>query len=60
MVSSMVVVKEEGCPFIVCMAYAFHTTDKLCFILDLMNGRVLINIFLYESQSRKFQTSLLA
>jgi hypothetical protein len=30
--------KEEGCPFIVCMAYAFHTTDKLCFILDLMNG----------------------
>ena len=31
--------KEEGCPFIVCMAYAFHTTDKLCFILDLMNGK---------------------
>ncbi|CAF4572614.1 unnamed protein product [Rotaria sp. Silwood2] len=28
----------EGCPFIVCMTYAFHTTDKLCFILDLMNG----------------------
>uniref|UniRef100_A0A6B2EBJ6 G protein-coupled receptor kinase n=1 Tax=Phlebotomus kandelakii TaxID=1109342 RepID=A0A6B2EBJ6_9DIPT len=26
------------CPFIVCMTYAFHTTDKLCFILDLMNG----------------------
>ncbi len=21
------------------MAYAFHTTDKLCFILDLMNGK---------------------
>jgi len=20
------------------MTYAFHTTDKLCFILDLMNG----------------------
>uniref|UniRef100_A0A1I8GCM8 G protein-coupled receptor kinase n=1 Tax=Macrostomum lignano TaxID=282301 RepID=A0A1I8GCM8_9PLAT len=28
----------EGCPFIVCMTYAFQTTDKLCFILDLMNG----------------------
>ncbi|CAG0878911.1 unnamed protein product, partial [Darwinula stevensoni] len=26
------------CPFIVCMTYAFHTQDKLCFILDLMNG----------------------
>lgn len=25
-------------PFIVCMTYAFHTSDKLCFILDLMNG----------------------
>ncbi|KAG4078925.1 hypothetical protein HA402_010877 [Bradysia odoriphaga] len=25
-------------PFIVCMTYAFHTPDKLCFILDLMNG----------------------
>ncbi len=34
------VVKEEGCPFIVCMTYAFHTTDKLCFILDLMNGKI--------------------
>ena len=33
------VVKEEGCPFIVCMTYAFHTNDKLCFILDLMNGK---------------------
>jgi len=22
----------------VCMTYAFHTADKLCFILDLMNG----------------------
>ncbi|CAF5161374.1 unnamed protein product, partial [Rotaria magnacalcarata] len=31
-------IQEEGCPFIVCMTYAFHTTDKLCFILDLMNG----------------------
>ncbi|KAF8787490.1 G protein-coupled receptor kinase 1 like protein [Argiope bruennichi] len=28
----------EGCPFIVCMTYAFQTPDKLCFILDLMNG----------------------
>lgn len=27
-----------NCPFIVCMTYAFHTSDKLCFILDLMNG----------------------
>jgi len=26
------------CPFIVCMTYAFHTFDKLCFVLDLMNG----------------------
>ncbi|XP_014678161.1 PREDICTED: G protein-coupled receptor kinase 1-like [Priapulus caudatus] len=26
------------CPFIVCMTYAFQTTDKLCFTLDLMNG----------------------
>jgi beta-adrenergic-receptor kinase len=33
------IIKEEGCPFIVCMTYAFHTADKLCFILDLMNGR---------------------
>ncbi|CAF1646768.1 unnamed protein product [Rotaria magnacalcarata] len=35
---SLVSIGEEGCPFIVCMTYAFHTTDKLCFILDLMNG----------------------
>jgi len=28
----------HDCPFIVCMTYAFHTNDKLCFILDLMNG----------------------
>ncbi|UJR24837.1 hypothetical protein I4U23_006209 [Adineta vaga] len=35
---SLVSTGEEGCPFIVCMTYAFHTTDKLCFILDLMNG----------------------
>lgn len=28
----------QDCPFIVCMTYAFHTSDKLCFILDLMNG----------------------
>jgi len=28
----------HDCPFIVCMTYAFHTSDKLCFILDLMNG----------------------
>lgn len=29
---------KVDCPFIVCMTYAFHTPDKLCFILDLMNG----------------------
>lgn len=28
----------EGSPFIVCMTYAFQTPEKLCFILDLMNG----------------------
>ncbi|XP_076331468.1 G protein-coupled receptor kinase 1-like isoform X1 [Tachypleus tridentatus] len=28
----------EDCPFIVCMTYAFQTPDKLCFILELMNG----------------------
>uniref|UniRef100_A0A914URG2 G protein-coupled receptor kinase n=1 Tax=Plectus sambesii TaxID=2011161 RepID=A0A914URG2_9BILA len=28
----------QDCPFIVCMTYAFQTADKLCFILDLMNG----------------------
>lgn len=28
----------DYCPFIVCMTYAFHTPDKLIFILDLMNG----------------------
>ncbi|NWQ82456.1 ARBK1 kinase, partial [Columbina picui] len=31
-------VSTGDCPFIVCMSYAFHTTDKLSFILDLMNG----------------------
>ncbi|XP_071479220.1 G protein-coupled receptor kinase 3-like isoform X2 [Diadema antillarum] len=31
-------VSETDCPFIVCMTYAFQTPDKLCFILDLMNG----------------------
>ncbi|XP_042090682.1 beta-adrenergic receptor kinase 2 isoform X7 [Ovis aries] len=31
-------VSTGDCPFIVCMTYAFHTPDKLCFILDLMNG----------------------
>jgi serine/threonine protein kinase len=29
---------QDGCPFIVCMTYAFQTPEKLCFILDLMNG----------------------
>jgi serine/threonine protein kinase len=31
----------DGSPFIVCMTYAFHTVDKLCFILDLMNGIII-------------------
>ena len=35
---------EDGSPFIVCMSYAFHTVDKLCFILDLMNGKLLLFI----------------
>jgi len=33
-----VMLSMVNCPFIVCMTYAFHTTDKLCFVLDLMNG----------------------
>ncbi|KAK4336824.1 hypothetical protein RND71_043945 [Anisodus tanguticus] len=33
-----VVSTGEDSPFIVCMTYAFYTTDKLLFILDLMNG----------------------
>ena len=35
---SIVVFKVNN-PFIVCMTYAFQTPDKLCFVLDLMNGR---------------------
>ena len=31
-------VAQDGSPFIVCMTYAFQTPEKLCFILDLMNG----------------------
>lgn len=31
-------VLQEGSPFIVNMTYAFQTPEKLCFILDLMNG----------------------
>lgn len=31
-------VSTGECPFIVCMTYAFQTPEKLCFILDLMNG----------------------
>ena len=30
-------------PFVVNLYYAFQTTDKLCFILDLMNGTVCIH-----------------
>ena len=37
-VSPMFHFLSQGSPFIVCMTYAFHTQDKLCFILDLMNG----------------------
>ncbi|XP_021370449.1 beta-adrenergic receptor kinase 2-like isoform X1 [Mizuhopecten yessoensis] len=35
---SLVSTGQEGSPFIVCMTYAFQTPEKLCFILDLMNG----------------------
>ena len=38
----------QDCPFIVCMTYAFHTPDKLCFILDLMNGGDLHYHLLFE------------
>uniref|UniRef100_A0A672R9K4 G protein-coupled receptor kinase n=1 Tax=Sinocyclocheilus grahami TaxID=75366 RepID=A0A672R9K4_SINGR len=41
-------VSTGDCPFIVCMTYAFHTPDKLCFILDLMNGKGSHYIFVYE------------
>uniref|UniRef100_A0A8C0WXH2 G protein-coupled receptor kinase n=1 Tax=Castor canadensis TaxID=51338 RepID=A0A8C0WXH2_CASCN len=34
----LALVSTGDCPFIVCMTYAFHTPNKLCFILDLMNG----------------------
>ncbi|XP_076477830.1 G protein-coupled receptor kinase 1 isoform X2 [Bombus vancouverensis nearcticus] len=33
-----IMLSAVDCPFIVCMTYAFQTPDKLCFILDLMNG----------------------
>ncbi|XP_065054623.1 G protein-coupled receptor kinase 3-like [Rhopilema esculentum] len=33
-----VMLSMVNCPFIVCMTYAFQTADKLCFVLDLMNG----------------------
>eukprot|EP00118_Oscarella_pearsei_P009919 m.58612 g.58612 ORF g.58612 m.58612 type:complete len:730 (+) comp34819_c0_seq19:76-2265(+) len=32
------VLSEVNSPFIVCMTYAFQTQEKLCFVLDLMNG----------------------
>ena len=34
----LILFPQDGSPFIVCMTYAFQTPDKLCFILDLMNG----------------------
>ena len=34
-----IVIFQVNNPFIVCMTYAFQTPDKLCFVLDLMNGR---------------------
>lgn len=34
----VIFVLQEGSPFIVNMTYAFQTPEKLCFILDLMNG----------------------
>ncbi|XP_028415245.1 beta-adrenergic receptor kinase 2-like [Dendronephthya gigantea] len=33
-----IMLSHVNSPFIVCMTYAFHTPDKLCFVLDLMNG----------------------
>ncbi|CAB3989276.1 Beta-adrenergic receptor kinase 2 [Paramuricea clavata] len=33
-----IMLSHVNSPFIVCMTYAFHTADKLCFVLDLMNG----------------------
>lgn len=39
-------VSTGDCPFIVCMTYAFHTPDKLCFILDLMNGKQAPDVWL--------------
>lgn len=36
---NLIALPLQDCPFIVCMTYAFHTPDKLCFILDLMNGK---------------------
>ena len=32
------VFQGADCPFIVCMTYAFVTQDRVCFVLDLMNG----------------------
>ena len=39
----------QDCPFIVCMTYAFHTPDKLCFILgkSIFPNPLLFNPFLF-------------
>jgi len=44
----------KDCPFIISMTYAFHTTDKLFFILDLMNGG---NLHYHLSQHGVFSES---
>ena len=35
-------------PFIVCMTYAFQTPEKLCFVLDLMNGRKTVLLLVHK------------
>lgn len=45
----------QDCPFIVCMTYAFHTPDKLCFILDLMNGKGSHHLFSLKACLCQFQ-----
>lgn len=50
----------QDCPFIVCMTYAFHTPDKLCFILDLMNGKQAPGVWLPWRDPRGVHSELVA
>jgi beta-adrenergic-receptor kinase len=46
-------------PFIVCMTYAFQTPDKLCLVLDLMNGGDLnYHLALHSSFPEEWVSSL--